>query len=26
MGFHAERVNEGEQRMFDKLAQVLSAS
>jgi hypothetical protein len=26
MGFHAERVSEGEQRMLDKLAEVLSAS
>jgi hypothetical protein len=25
MGFHAERVSEGEQRMLDKLAEVLSA-
>jgi broad specificity phosphatase PhoE len=26
MGFHAERVSEGEQRMLDELAKVLSAS
>jgi hypothetical protein len=26
MGFRAERVSEGEQRMLDKLAEVLSAS
>ena len=26
MGFHAERVSEGEQRMLDQLAKVLSAS
>ena len=24
MGFHAERVSEGEQRMLDKLAEVLA--
>jgi hypothetical protein len=26
MGFHAERVSEGEQRMLDSLAETLSAS
>ena len=26
MGFHAERVSEGEQRMLDSLAKALSAS
>jgi hypothetical protein len=26
MGFHAERVSEGEQRMLDSLAEALSAS
>ena len=25
LGFHAERVSEGEQRMLDKLAEVLAA-
>ena len=25
MGFHAERVSEGEQRMLDKLGEVLAA-